>query len=104
MMIYSGAFLLSLLGSGCAFAPSRFASSSLQRPATFLTKPLYMSEGDEPAEKESKLSEEELETVGNLVADEEWMGLTAELGELVRVAVLEELETVGNLVADEEWM
>lgn len=38
----------------------------------------------------SKLSEEEVAKVGNLVADDEWMGLGMELSELVRVAVIEE--------------
>lgn len=83
----------SILFSSCsAFVPSRFTASNVQHPPAFLTKPLYMSEGGEPTEKESKLTEEELEQVGNLVADEEWMGLTTELAELVRVAVLEDVK------------
>ena len=32
------------------------------------------------------------EAVGNLVADDEWMGLSMELGELVRLAVVEDLK------------
>ncbi len=40
----------------------------------------------------SKLSDEEVEKVGNLVADDEWMGLGLELSEIVRVAVIEEVK------------
>lgn len=36
------------------------------------------------------MSTEDLENVSNLVADDEWMGLSMELSELVRVAVIEE--------------
>ena len=36
--------------------------------------------------------EEKNEAVGNLVADDEWMGLTMELSELVRLAVVEDLK------------
>jgi hypothetical protein len=41
---------------------------------------LFDSEGDRRA------------AVGNLVEDDEWMGLSMELGELVRVAVIEDLK------------
>jgi hypothetical protein len=41
----------------------------------------------------STLSEEETEKIGNLVADDEWMGLTMELSELVRVAVIQDVKT-----------
>ena len=36
--------------------------------------------------------EEKKEAVGNLVADDEWMGLSMELSELVRMAVIEDLK------------
>ena len=32
------------------------------------------------------------EAVGNLVEDDEWMGLSMELGELVRTAIIEDLK------------
>ena len=41
---------------------------------------------------EKLLSDEEVEKVGNLVADDEWMGLTMELAEVVRSAVVEDLK------------
>ena len=43
-------------------------------------------------DSKAKLTEEEIEKVGNLVADDEWMGLSMELTELVRMAVLEDLK------------
>ena len=43
-------------------------------------------------ENVSKLTDEEVVKVGNLVADDEWMGLSMELSELVRVAVIEDLK------------
>ena len=39
-----------------------------------------------------ELSAEEEETVGNLVADEEWEGLSMELADVVRTAVVEDLK------------
>jgi hypothetical protein len=45
-----------------------------------LADDLFGSEGDRRA------------AVGNLVEDDEWMGLSMELGELVRVAVIEDLK------------
>jgi hypothetical protein len=38
----------------------------------------------------TKLTDDEVEKVGNLVADDEWMGLGMELSEIVRCAVIEE--------------
>jgi hypothetical protein len=37
-------------------------------------------------------NEEKQKAVGNLVADDEWMGLTMELSELVRVAVIQDIK------------
>lgn len=45
--------------------------------------------GDEPPEE---LTAEEEARLGNLVADEEWAGLSMELGEVVRTAVVEDLK------------
>lgn len=41
--------------------------------------------------KQGDIKKEE-EEVGNLVADDEWMGLTMELAELLRVAVIEDVK------------
>ena len=40
-----------------------------------------------------KLTNEEKEKVGNLVADDEWSGLTMELTELVRTAIVEDIKS-----------
>ena len=56
--------------------------------ALFNTSP--SEEEMEQAISNSKLSPEEVVQVGNLVQDDEWMGLGMELSELVRTAVLEE--------------
>ena len=52
---------------------------------------------NDPSEEEiealvenSKMSTEDVAKVANLAADDEWMGLSMELSELVRVAVIEE--------------
>jgi hypothetical protein len=42
--------------------------------------------------EKTKLSDEEIKKVGNLVADDEWMGLGMELSEIIRCAVLEEVK------------
>lgn len=42
--------------------------------------------------EKTKLSEEEVKKVGNLVADDEWMGLGMELSEIIRCAVIEEVK------------
>jgi hypothetical protein len=44
------------------------------------------------AEFEALNDQEKMEAVGNLVADDEWQGLSMELSELVRVAVVEDLK------------
>ena len=56
---------------------------------------LFSSPSEDEIEEmisKSKLSPEEVNQVGNLVADDEWMGLGMELSELVRVAVIEEVK------------
>ena len=42
---------------------------------------------------EFESEEQKKEAVGNLVADDEWNGLTMELSELVRTAVVEDMKT-----------
>jgi uncharacterized protein YdeI (BOF family) len=41
---------------------------------------------------EFSTEEEKKEAVGNLVADDEWMGLTMELSELIRVSIIEDFK------------
>ena len=56
---------------------------------------LFSSPSEDEIEEmisKSKLSPEQVNQVGNLVADDEWMGLGMELSELVRVAVIEEVK------------
>lgn len=70
---------------------------------------LFNSEG--PTEEEidtalskTKLSEEEVVQVGNLVADDEWMGLGMELSEMVRVAVIEEAKkNTADFIGKDEY-
>jgi hypothetical protein len=52
----------------------------------------------------SKLSDEEVEKVGNLVADDEWMGLGMELSEIVRCAVIEEVKkNTADFIGSEDY-
>ena len=44
----------------------------------------------ESSEEKEEWTEEKVEQVGNLIADDEWMGLSMELSELIRVSVIEE--------------
>ena len=54
--------------------------------------------------EKSKLSTEEVEEVGNLVADDEWLGLGMELSELVRVAVIEEAKkNTSDFIGKEDY-
>merc|ERR1712176_602288 len=46
----------------------------------------------ETEQKTKEEEEEELEAVGNLVADDEWMGITIELSEVIRKAVVEDIK------------
>jgi hypothetical protein len=41
----------------------------------------------------SKLEEQKKAAIGNLVADDEWAGVTMELGELIKQAVIEDIKT-----------
>ena len=51
------------------------------------------SESESDSDKiEFKSEADKKEAVGNLVADDEWAGLSMELSEVVRVAVLEDIK------------
>jgi hypothetical protein len=85
------------LGSShiCKFQPW----TDVPRRVSFtITRPLHASQQQEP-EDDSQLQAmlaqwepEKITQVGNLCADDEWMGLSMELTELVRVAVIEEVK------------
>jgi len=63
-------------------------ATSLTRGKIFLSEGSSSESGDLP-----KLNKEQMEQkVGNLVADDEWMGLTMELTELVRCAIIEDVK------------
>ena len=64
--------------------------SIITKTTLFNTSP--SEEEMEEAISNSKLSPEEVVQVGNLVQDDEWMGLGMELSELVRTAVIEEVK------------
>ena len=84
------------------FAPSyRRHLRRLDRPrsATPLRVPSLRSapeptdEADAPATPATELTaEEEEKRIGNLVADEEWNGLSMELADIIRMAVVEDLK------------
>ena len=65
----------------------------------------------EPSEEEmvsimekTKLTDEEVEKVGNLVTDDEWMGLGMELSEIVRCAVLEDVKrNTADFIGKEDY-
>lgn len=95
------AFLsLTLLGVENALSFSCFATTTpTTRPITFLgSSPSENNSGaedkiDAELVETSELTEENIEAVGNLVADDEWAGVTLELGELVRTAVIEDIKS-----------
>jgi hypothetical protein len=85
------AFLAILAISADAFG----VLSYHRRYATFRSpNQLFLSEDSSAAtESENTQTKEQVEEkIGNLVADDEWMGLTMELTELVRVAIIEDVK------------
>ena len=79
--------------SAFSVAPSRSLSYNT---ATATATATTLFNAAEPTDDEmesvlekSKLSDDEVQKVGNLVADDEWMGLGMELSEIVRCAVIE---------------
>jgi hypothetical protein len=80
-----------------AFAPAypaRIAQSGCFQTAhnRYNVAPLQSSEENNNEEVAMELSDEEKKAVGNLVADEEWAGLSMELADVVRTAVVEDLK------------
>ena len=95
--------------SGFAVARNSCVVSSARTyrhiPATLLFNAENPSEEEVASMMEkSKLSTEEVEEVGNLVADDEWLGLGMELSELVRVAVIEEAKkNTSDFIGKEDY-
>jgi len=104
----SGFFLLSLLVKECSCFTGRislYRTSFSVRPTTFYLSDKASSSEAPPAGNSSLSSEAQVtedldslqeeqkkELVGNLVADDEWVGLSMELAELVRTAVMEDIK------------
>lgn len=75
--------------SAFSVAPSRSLSYNTATATTLFNAAEPTDDEMESVLEKSKLSDEEVEKVGNLVADDEWMGLGMELSEIVRCAVIE---------------
>jgi hypothetical protein len=73
--------------------PSSSSSFALTRlavvPSSSSSSLLRMSDGSTPT---SEQEAEEQRRIGNLVADEEWNGLSMELAEIIRTAVVEDMK------------
>mmetsp|Transcript_7472 Transcript_7472/g.8602 ORF Transcript_7472/g.8602 Transcript_7472/m.8602 type:complete len:286 (-) Transcript_7472:131-988(-) len=106
----------SLFFSSMCLVPSTVNGFSVVQPAVrmsqrSMTSPVVLYNAAEPTDEEiesalekSKLSDEDVEKVGNLVADDEWMGLGMELSELVRVAVIEECKkNTADFIGKDEY-
>jgi len=62
------------------------------------------SESEDEESVNSKLTSDEVEKVGNLVADDEWMGLSMEMSEMVRTAILEDTKkNLGDFIGKDEY-
>jgi hypothetical protein len=106
-----------LTTSGFGFTIAPHQRTSLQKNslnnhvAIITTTPTTLFSVDDPTEEEienvlstTKLSAEEVSKVGNLVADDEWMGLGMELSELVRVSVLEDVKkNTADFIGKEDY-
>lgn len=106
-----------LTRSGFGFTIAPHQRTSLQKNslnnhvAIITTTPTTLFSVDDPTEEEienvlstTKLSAEEVSKVGNLVADDEWMGLGMELSELVRVSVLEDVKkNTADFIGKEDY-
>ena len=82
-------------------------SAKLETPTARIATSLFNSA--DPTEEEmeavlekSKLSDEEIQNVGNLVADDEWMGLGMELSEIIRCAIIEDVKKNTSTFIDKD--
>jgi len=92
----SAAFTVAPATSSRSFTNHRFAGTapaSHPRTTTNSVVVVYSSEGEAEGEsKEPETSEEKVEAVGNLVENDEWEGLTMELSEVIKLAVVEDIK------------
>ena len=95
-LIISKCLLLAILAEKVA-SFSIVSTHKVLHPHTFVRDASALFSTSEPSEEEiqdlvenSKMSSDDVEMVANLAADDEWLGLSMELSELVRVAVIEE--------------
>ena len=108
-VIFQISLLASLLGGSYAFtvSPRPLATCVSQRSGG--VSPLYLSSEKSDseiveAEFESLSDEEKKEAVGNLVADDEWNGLSMELSEIVRIAVIEDIKkTTRDFIGKDDY-
>ena len=89
-------FLLIALGSffqrdstafGVLSYHRRYATSGLGS-----VRPLYLSSEPPDSPSDETTEEQKKVVVGNLVAEDEWNGLTMELAELVRLSIVEDVK------------
>lgn len=89
-------FLLVTLGpffqrGSCAFGVlsyhRRYATISMCR-----VRPLNLSSEPQDSPSDEMTAEQKKVVVGNLVAEDEWNGLTMELAELVRLSIVEDVK------------
>ena len=68
------------------------AFATIKTPVVFgsAVRPRVLYSAESSGEEKEEWTEEKVEQVGNLIADDEWMGLSMELSELVRVSIIEE--------------
>lgn len=78
---------LTLASPSAAWLAGPLPSTSTSRPS------IALCSVDDELGIEFESEEQKKEAVGNLVADDEWNGLTMELSELVRTAVVEDMKT-----------
>jgi len=84
----------SIVRHSCSLYPPQTRSVSSSSSSLY-TSSADTSDDTQQEELEALLAKwepEKVSSVGNLCADDEWMGLSMELTELVRVAVLEEVK------------
>lgn len=91
--------MTAILTSFCWFVPIEVSSFSVGIPSMKRSTSLVIMFAEPSAGKDTDINsikfeseEEKKEAVGNLVADDEWMGLGMELSEVIRVAVIEDLK------------
>lgn len=98
MKLFIFTFLILSMPLASAFvAPSNHQTSFAIAVGGTSLRPLCLSsepqnDSDADVDMSSLTKEEKEQVVGNLVADDEWNGLTLELSELVRLSIVEDLK------------